>query len=87
MSQHVVVGIHVTDRLAKAGDVQKVLTDFGCNIKTRIGLHEANAQGCSPAGIILLEIYGGEKVLAELKQRLAAIAGIEVQAMVFNHAR
>ena len=40
--QHIILGIHISDRLKNAVDVQKVFTEYGCNIKTRIGLHDAN---------------------------------------------
>ena len=42
--QHIILGIHVTDRLKNAVDVQKVFTEYGCNIKTRIGLHDAERE-------------------------------------------
>ena len=31
-AEHIIVGIHVTDRLKNAGDVQKIFTQYGCNI-------------------------------------------------------
>jgi hypothetical protein len=34
---HIILGIHVSDRLKNAVEVQKVFTEYGCNIKTRIG--------------------------------------------------
>ena len=39
-ADHIVLGIHITNRLQKAAEVQKLFTEFGCNIKTRLGLHE-----------------------------------------------
>jgi hypothetical protein len=55
MEKHIIVGVHITERVKHAGDVQKVLTDFGCQIRTRLGLHEADQNLCSPNGMILLE--------------------------------
>jgi hypothetical protein len=40
MNDHLILGIHVTDRVQKAGEVQQLFTEYGCNIKTRLGLHE-----------------------------------------------
>ena len=37
----------------------RLLTQFGANIKTRIGLHHATEAGCDPAGVILIETAGG----------------------------
>ena len=35
-----IIGIKINDRIKEAGKVQQVLTDYGCSIKTRLGLHE-----------------------------------------------
>ena len=83
--KHHILGVHITDRVKKAGDVQKVLTEFGCNIKTRIGLHDVQEGYCSPGGVILLEILGGDAACGQIRSRLTAVEGVEVQAMVFDH--
>lgn len=82
---HVVFGVHITDRMTKAGAVQELLTQYGCNIKTRIGLHHVDRNACSPRGLILLEMYGEEATCHELADKLSAIEGVEVQKMVFEH--
>ena len=79
---HVILGIHVTDRMKEAAELQKVFTHFGNHIKTRLGLHEI---GNSPEGVVLLEIGGDAKVAQEMTKQLAAIQGIEVKEMVFGH--
>ena len=84
VDKHIILGVHVTDRLRKATEVQKLLTEYGCNIKTRLGLHEVE-NVCSPAGLLVLEMYGDDAVCFELADKLAAIEGIEVQRMVFTH--
>lgn len=86
MDKHIVVGIHVTERVEHAREVQQVLTDFGCQIKTRVGLHEAGEDVCSPNGLILLEMLDDEAQSNAMIARLDAIEGIEVQQMVFDHA-
>lgn len=86
MDKHIVVGIHITERVKHAGEVQKVLTEFGCQIRTRLGLHEADAGVCSSNGLILLELVDNDAQVASLKERLDAIEGVEVQSMVFDHA-
>ncbi len=82
---HVIIGIHVTDRVRRAGSVQQALTEHGCRIKTRIGLHEVSDDFCSPEGIILLEAVGAAKEIAALVRALSKIEGVEVQKMVFKH--
>jgi desulfoferrodoxin-like iron-binding protein len=82
---HVILGVHITDRVKHAAGVQGVLTDFGCNIKTRLGLHEVQADVCSPNGLMLLEFCGAEAQCEDLEARLAAVEGIEVKRMIFDH--
>jgi hypothetical protein len=85
MDKHVILGIHITDRLRRATAVQQVFTDYGCHIKTRLGLHETGADFCSPNGLVLLEVVAPDKTAKTLERKLAAIRGIEVKKMVFFH--
>jgi len=85
MDFHVVLGIHIQDRVKKAPEIQKLLTDYGCNIKTRIGLHEVTDNFCSGTGVILLEMVGDKNKANELAAKLNSYDGIEVQKMVFGH--
>lgn len=85
MHRHVILGIHVTDRLKNASEVQKVFSEHGGNIKTRLGLHEVDERACSAQGIVLLELFGADADLEAMERRLSAIQGIEVQKMVFTH--
>ncbi|MCX5758991.1 MAG: hypothetical protein NTU83_10895 [Candidatus Hydrogenedentes bacterium] len=84
MDKHIILGIHITDRLRKVEEVQRLFSQYGCNIKTRLGLHEVE-NVCSPNGLVLLEMYGDEAVCFELEEKLEAIEGIEVQKMIFTH--
>lgn len=83
--KHYIVGIHIDDRIKRATDVQQLLTDYGCSIKTRIGLHEVTGQFCAGFGLILLEMIGEPAKVKELVQKLDAIDGVSVQQMVFDH--
>lgn len=82
---HLIYGVHITDRMTRAGAVQEVLTQYGCNIKTRVGLHHVDDEVCSPRGLILLEMFGDRAVCQEMAAKLSAIEGVEVQQMVFEH--
>ena len=85
LAKHVIVGVHITDRVTNAGLVQEVFTSYGCSIRTRLGLHDTGEEFCSPNGLLLLEFVGGDEKLAALEAQLAAIGGLEVQTMVFDH--
>ncbi len=82
---HMIVAIHVTNRLKQAGSVQEILTRYGKNIKTRIGLHEADGRRASPNGLILLEFVAARKRLEAMQAELNAIAGVESQTVIFEH--
>ncbi len=84
-NDHIVVAIHVTDRVKQAGLVQKKLTSYGANIKTRIGLHEANGRAVSPNGMIILELVGAKSRCNQIVAALNAIAGVEAKCLVFEH--
>jgi hypothetical protein len=82
---HVILGVHVTDRMKKASEVQKLLSKYGEHIRTRLGLHQVYADRCVPGGIILLEMMGDRARCEELAKKLAAIEGVEVKKMHFTH--
>lgn len=85
---HIILGVHVTDRvkhIVGKGGVQPVLTEYGCYIKTRLGLHEVGKDVCSPNGLLILELVGDVNKCKELEQKLSAIEGISVQKMIFEH--
>ncbi len=79
-----ILGVHITDRLKETSAVQATLTKFGCTIKTRLGLHEATEDYCSPTGLILLELTGSREEFCKLENELLRIDGLEVKKMVFS---
>lgn len=62
-----------------------MLTQHGGRIKTRLGLHAADAARGAPNGLILLEVAGGAGEIAGLERALKAVAGVDVKKMVFLH--
>ncbi|WP_047267678.1 hypothetical protein [Marinitoga sp. 1197] len=85
MSKVRVLGIFIHDRKKEAGEVQRLLTGFGCIIKTRLGLHDAFDDDCSDRGLILLELSGNESLWGDLEDKLSKIEGIKVQKMDFEY--
>ena len=83
---HTILGVHVTNRLTEAVSVQKLLSEYGHQIKTRIGLHDVTPTGASArSGLLLLEMVGDPAGIQALADELNAITGVEVQSMVFHH--
>jgi len=84
MRKRIIFGVQVTNRIKNALEIQEILTEFGCNIKTRLGLHEVTETVCSTLGILILEMYGDIKQIKDMDTRLKAVQGIVVKKMVFE---
>ncbi len=69
----------VENRTESAVAVQQALTDMGCFIKTRIGLHDGSPEQCTNTGLIILELVGEHKPKNDLYDRLKAIPAVNVQ--------
>lgn len=69
-----VVLIKIDSRATEAIKVQEVLTEYGCNIKVRLGLHEVTEDKCANDGLVVLEV-GGDK--AEIKEMIDKLNAIE----------
>ncbi|HOU89747.1 MAG TPA: hypothetical protein PLU22_01815 [Polyangiaceae bacterium] len=85
MRDHIIVGIHITDRVTNAGEVQALLTQYGGCIRTRIGLHDATGDAAGPSGLILLETIGPTATVEALCDALRKLRGVQVQQMYFSH--
>jgi hypothetical protein len=82
----IIMGIQVQKRNNVIPDVQPLLTEYGCYIKTRIGLHDASDDRkiCSENGLLVLEfIHDAEDEAEELSNRLSEIGGVTVKTMAF----
>jgi len=53
---HKLIMIKIEKRDPEAVDVQNILTEFGCCIKTRLGLHEVETDKCAASGLIILQL-------------------------------
>ena len=84
MAKRIILGVQVTDRLEKAQDVQKILTEYGCNIKTRLGLHEVSNLECSTVGLLIIEAHGDEAEISKMEAKLKKITGLVVKKMTFQ---
>jgi hypothetical protein len=84
MSKRIVLGIQVTNRVEEVPDVQKILTDYGCNIRTRLGLHEVSKTVCSTLGLLILDTFGKERDILDMEKKLKKIKGLVVKKMVFE---
>jgi hypothetical protein len=71
--------IAVNKRKNEAVTVQKILTEWGCLIKTRLGLHEDTLADCSEVGTIILELVGDYEKFLEMQRKLNLLAGVTAE--------
>lgn len=77
----VILGIKLAEKEENAVEFQRMLTEFNCIIKMRIGINNSSIF-CSSSGIILLQIEKTEDAIS-LEKKLIEISEIEIQRMVF----
>jgi hypothetical protein len=68
--------ILVGQRKQAAVQVQKVLTGWGCMIKTRLGIHDGVMENCSDQGLLILELAGERKKMDELARKVSLIKDV-----------
>ncbi|HOW39731.1 MAG TPA: hypothetical protein PL123_04240 [Bacteroidales bacterium] len=76
-----IMGILLEKSQPVVQSVQKLLTSYGCNIRTRLGVNE-QFYG-EPAGLIILELKGDAEQRLLLEKDLRAIDRIHVRTMAF----
>jgi hypothetical protein len=81
--KHTIFGVHITSRVENVPAVQTVLSKYGCNIRTRLGLHDADNTSCSPSGLVLIDAFGDEATVESFYKELVALGGVDVKRMDF----
>jgi hypothetical protein len=80
----VIMGIVQENRTETAVKVQDILTKYGCYIRVRLGLHDAELASCTNSGIILLQLCGEGLPLQEMEKALKAIPNVKVKYMTLD---
>jgi hypothetical protein len=76
-----IMAIVLDVRSKYAPKVQEILTQNGCIIKTRLGLHQMQENPCSETGLIILELRGKENEIDNLRKSLLEIPEVRVNLM------
>ena len=84
MSYYYVIGIRMDNRVGNASSLQKVLTENGCKIKARLGLHEVSEDLCATDGLIILQPYGEKEEIEQLVKELNALEGLKAKLIDLN---
>mgnify|MGYP001462600169 CR=1 FL=1 len=77
-----ILGILVEKKDFKTvAEIQKILTSYGCVIRTRLGVNEQFFG--NPAGLIIIELTGDEIQMDLLEKDLQKLSGVILRKMVF----
>ena len=79
-----ILGVMINDPAKGADKIQNILTNYGCVIRTRLGMHDIDEEYASETGLVLLELIGDMHECLRLENDLLALEGVEVQKMVFR---
>jgi hypothetical protein len=71
--------LSVSKRKDAAVTVQKILTESGCMIKTRLGLHENGEGKCSDDGLIILHLEASDNDINGLIAKLEQVEGVKAK--------
>ncbi len=76
-----ILGLLVEKKHDVVASVQKLLTSYGCYIRTRLGVNETVFG--EPEGLIILELTGDKKQRELLEKDLGGLKGVQVRKMIF----
>ena len=80
----IIMGIQLEQRQNAVSEVQALLSEYGCYIRTRLGIHEAAEDSCSEKGLIILEFIDAKQSVArELEEKLKKVSQVTVRKMEF----
>ncbi|PKN73080.1 MAG: hypothetical protein CVU50_04820 [Candidatus Cloacimonetes bacterium HGW-Cloacimonetes-3] len=74
-----VILVKIDHRSSEAGKVQSILTEYGCNIKVRLGLHEVSKEFCANDGLVVLEVEGKQEELTAMMDALNAVDYVQAK--------
>jgi metal-responsive CopG/Arc/MetJ family transcriptional regulator len=70
-----IMSLILNNRVKNAVKLQDVLTESGCIIRARIGLHDTG-DACVNEGLIILQVSGSEAEVEELEDKLNSVDGV-----------
>ena len=76
-----IIIISVQHRKNVSVAVQEVLSEYGCLIKTRLGITDSTPKKCSQTGLIILEFLGNKREVTLMTKKLSKLSGVKVKAV------
>lgn len=71
-------------RSESAVKVQELLTEYGCSIRTRLGLHEVEENSCSDEGLIILQLCAPDEMVHELEKKLNSLERVKAKTVTLS---
>lgn len=71
--------IFMSTRKETAEMAQKILTAWGCFIKTRLGIHDGVLENCTDTGLVFIELVGDQDKHEELERKLNLVKGVDAR--------
>ncbi len=71
--------ILVDHRKESSEKLQKILSAWGCTIKTRLGLHSEVMDNCTEHGLLFLELAGKDADHEELTRKISLLKGVKCE--------
>jgi hypothetical protein len=84
MTKRNVVAMLISTRNETAIKLQKILTGWGCMIKTRLGIHDGVLDNCSQTGLVLLEMVGEDDKIDEFVRKLELVKGVTAKRITLE---
>lgn len=78
--------IYLSTRQETAETVQKILTAWGCFIKTRLGIHDGVLDKCTDTGLVFIELVGEREKHLELERKLNLVKGVDAKLVTMSLA-
>ena len=84
MNCYSIIAMRLEQRVQTATTVQEILTKFGCNIRTRLGLHDVSEDYCSNDGLVILQVCGDSKEIDAMLKSLNDVPGVKAKMIDLN---
>ncbi len=84
MSCYFVIAVRMDNRVSNAVHFQQTLTENGCRIKARLGLHEIGEDLCANDGLIVLQPCGDKAAVEQLTADLNKLEGVTAKLIDLN---
>ena len=84
MKKREIVALVIETRDQAAVQVQKILTAWGCMIKTRLGIHDGVMDHCTQTGLVILEVIGENEKIEEFVRKLNLVKGVQAKRLTLE---